>query len=134
MIKASYCFVKGWVALITRLLGIKCLCWLVKLRYGQRVHSLAVGLGCCGSVARVCSAKGVFEEIGFRNDVSWCSLLFVYVNAIEFRVAQRVFDGMPNKVNVAWNTMIDGQARVREVGTFIGLFKKMMVKLFDQDQ
>ncbi|GKD37176.1 pentatricopeptide repeat-containing protein, partial [Tanacetum coccineum] len=68
-----------------------------KLRYGQTVHGLVVGLGCCGSVAvsnalidmygkcwSVGCANGVFEELGFRNDVSWCSLLFVYVNVNEF--------------------------------------------------
>ncbi|GKA31535.1 pentatricopeptide repeat-containing protein [Tanacetum coccineum] len=118
-----------------------------KLRYGQTVHGLVVGLGCCGSVAvsnalidmygkcwSVGCANGVFEEMVFRNDVSWCSLLFAYVNVNEFGVARRVFDGMPNKVNVAWNTMIAGHGRVGEVGTCVGLVKSMMAESCDQDQ
>ncbi|KAF5784914.1 putative tetratricopeptide-like helical domain superfamily [Helianthus annuus] len=118
-----------------------------KLRYGQSIHALVVSAGYCSSVPvnnalidmyakcfSPCSAHKVFEEIEFRNHVSWCSLLFAYVHTNEFQVAQTVFDSMPNKVNIAWNTMIAGHARHGNVDTCVDLFKKMMAESCDQDQ
>ncbi|XP_071720765.1 pentatricopeptide repeat-containing protein At2g36980, mitochondrial-like isoform X2 [Rutidosis leptorrhynchoides] len=109
------------------------------------VHALIVVTGYCSSLPvnnalidmygkclNPRSANNVFEEIVYRNNVSWCSLLFAYVHAQQFHMAQSVFDAMPNKVNnVAWNTMIAGHARHGNIKTCIDLFKKMMC---DQDQ
>ncbi|KAI3739395.1 hypothetical protein L2E82_29799 [Cichorium intybus] len=81
-----------------------------------------------------CSAHDVFEEIKFKNNVSWCSLLFAYVHNNQFQVAQSVFDSMPNKVNIAWNTMIAGHAQNGNVKTCVNLFNKMMTESCEQDQ
>ncbi|KAL8214615.1 hypothetical protein R6Q57_004064 [Mikania cordata] len=117
-----------------------------KLCYGQNVHALIVVTGCSSlpvynalidmyaKCLKPCSANGVFKELEFRNNVSWCSLLFAYVHANQFDSAQSVFDSMPNRVNIAWNTMIAGHARHGNIGTCLDLFKKMMAESCDQDQ
>lgn len=118
-----------------------------KLRYGQNLHALIIAAGYSSSLPvnnalidmyakclSPCSASDVFEEIEPRNNVSWCSLLFAYVHANQFQVAQSVFDAMPNRVNIAWNTMIAGHARHGNIGTCVDLFKKMLAESCDQDQ
>ncbi|KAE8690494.1 Bifunctional 3-dehydroquinate dehydratase/shikimate dehydrogenase isoform 1 [Hibiscus syriacus] len=59
------------------------------------------------------SARKVFQEMdqSLRNEVTWCSLLFAYVNSAQFDIALKTFNGMPEKVLVAWNIMISGFAR-----------------------
>ncbi|KAI3739590.1 hypothetical protein L2E82_29999 [Cichorium intybus] len=118
-----------------------------KLHYGQKIHAMIVSAGYSSSLPvnnslidmyakclNPCSAHDVFEEIEFKNNVSWCSLLFAYVHNNQFQFAQSVFDAMPNRVNIAWNTMIAGHAQHGNVKTCIDLFKKMMTESCDQDQ
>ncbi|KAK2992670.1 hypothetical protein RJ640_014920 [Escallonia rubra] len=118
-----------------------------ELRYGQKVHALVVVSGYVSSLPvsnslidvygkcfSPCSASRVFEEMGLRNEVSWCSLLFAHVNANELGIAGGVFDDMPNRVNIAWNTMIAGHARCGDIGVCFSLFKKMQEGSFCADQ
>lgn len=118
-----------------------------KIEYGQNLHALVIASGYSSSLpvnnalidmyAKClcpCSAKYVFEEMEVRNHVSWCSLLFAYVHASQFEVAQTVLDAMPNKVNIAWNTIIAGHARYGNIKTCVDMLKKMMAESCDQDQ
>lgn len=118
-----------------------------ELRYGQKVHALVVVFGyhhslpvnnalidMYGKCLSPCSAGRVFEELGLRNEVSWCSLVFAYVNADEINAAYSVLNSMPKKVDIAWNTMIAGCARLGDIKLCFSLFKDMLEDLCDPDQ
>ncbi|KAL3508032.1 hypothetical protein ACH5RR_033414 [Cinchona calisaya] len=114
---------------------------------GQTLHALIVVFGyisffpvnnalidmygkCLGSD----DANRVFEDMGFKTEVSWCSLLFAYVNAGRLDVASSVFSVMPKRVVIAWNTMIAGYAKSGEVALCFDLFKKMLEDSCRPDQ
>ncbi|WOH12943.1 hypothetical protein DCAR_0832452 [Daucus carota subsp. sativus] len=118
-----------------------------ELRYGQKLHGLVVVLGyyhslpvnnalidMYGKCLSSFSAGRVFEELGLRNEVSWCSLVFAYVNADEVKAAYGVLNSMPKKVDIAWNTMIAGCARLGDIQLCFSLFKDMLEDLCDPDQ
>ncbi|KAK9057457.1 hypothetical protein SSX86_022292 [Deinandra increscens subsp. villosa] len=118
-----------------------------KLHSGQNIHALIVVAGYSSSLPvnnalidmyakclTPCSANDVFKEIEFKNNVSWCSLLFAYVHANRFEHAESVFGSMPNRVNIAWNTIIAGHARNGNIETCVDLLKKMMAESCEQDQ
>ncbi|KAK4425775.1 Pentatricopeptide repeat-containing protein, mitochondrial [Sesamum alatum] len=109
------------------------------IRYGRRLHALAIVSGCnsflpvnnafvdmYGKCLRAQEAHEVFEEMVFRNEVSWCSLLFAYVNVGLLDVARSIFYDMPRRVAVAWNTIIAGYAKWGEAELCFDFFKKML--------
>ncbi|KAK9289260.1 hypothetical protein L1049_017736 [Liquidambar formosana] len=113
----------------------------------MKIHGLVVVLGyqsfmpvsnslidMYGKCFSPCSARKVFEEMGNRNEVSWCSLLFAYANSGQFSVAGEVFDSMPKRVEISWNTMIAGYARYGETELCLDLFKKMRTSSCRPDQ
>lgn len=117
------------------------------INYAQKIHSLAIVFGCnsslpvnnalvnvYGKCLRPYCANKVFEEMGLKNDLSWCSLLFAYTNAVQFDIAHHIFYIMPNRVVVAWNTMIAGYARCGELELCFGLFKEMLLSSYGPDQ
>lgn len=106
---------------------------------GQKLHALIVVFGYTlflpvnnalidmyGKCMSSPDANRVFEDMGSKNEVSWCSLLFAYVNTGDFDFASSIFSAMPNRVVVAWNTMIAGYAKSGEVELCFDLFKKML--------
>ncbi|KAK6265476.1 hypothetical protein QUC31_016313 [Theobroma cacao] len=114
------------------------------LQTGMKTHALIIAFGyqsflpvsnslidMYGKCLVPSSARKVFEEMGQsqRNEVTWCSLLFAYVNSGLLNIAFETFYGMPNRVLVAWNIMISGFARFGEVEVCINLFKDMRVSL-----
>ncbi|KAL8105273.1 pentatricopeptide repeat-containing protein At2g36980, mitochondrial [Apium graveolens] len=118
-----------------------------ELRYGQKVHALVVVLGYSqslpvnnalidmyGKCLSPLSAGRVFEELGLRNEVSWCSLVFAYVNADDISAAYSVLNSMPKKVDIAWNSMIAGCARIGDIKLCFSLFKDMLGDLCYPDQ
>ncbi|CAI9118696.1 OLC1v1020296C1 [Oldenlandia corymbosa var. corymbosa] len=120
---------------------------LTDLQSGQMVHALAVVLGCTaflpvnnslidmyGKCKSSYEARKVFEDMVLRNEVSWCSLLFAYVNAGHFDMANSVFSTMPKRVLVAWNTMISAHAKAGEVELCFELFRKMLEDVVRPDQ
>ncbi|WCJ23559.1 Tetratricopeptide repeat (TPR)-like superfamily protein [Euphorbia peplus] len=81
------------------------------------------------------SAKRVFDDMGCCvNEVSWCSLLFAYTNSGRLRDARVVFDLMPRKVGIAWNTMVSGLGRYGEIELCLDVFKGMQKGLCEPDQ
>lgn len=79
-----------------------------------------------GKSLRAEEANRVFDEMGLRNEVSRCSLLFAYVNVGLLDVSRTLFFDMPRRVVVAWNTIIAGYAKWGQVELCLGLFKKML--------
>ncbi|KAL7144561.1 hypothetical protein ABFS83_07G020600 [Erythranthe nasuta] len=109
------------------------------IKFGQGFHALVIVSGCSsflpvnnalidmyGKCLRVEEANRVFEEMGLRNEVSWCSLLFAYANNGLLDISKTIFFDMPKKVVVAWNTIISGYAKWGEIELCLELFKKML--------
>lgn len=118
-----------------------------ELRRGMKIHAQVVVSGCqsslpvgnslidmYGKCLSATSARRVFEEMSIMNEVSWCSLLFAYTSSGLFDVARVVFDGMPKKVEIAWNIMISGYGQCGDVELCLGLFKKMREDSLQPDQ
>ncbi|KAJ0964099.1 hypothetical protein J5N97_029221 [Dioscorea zingiberensis] len=108
------------------------------LRTGMTLHALVVRSGLRSSVPvsnslidmyGKCScasdALRVFDEMEEPNEVSWCSLLYSFMNEDRFEEVHAVFDEMPVKNAVAWNILIMGYARNGEVAVSMALFKRM---------
>ncbi|KAF2311017.1 hypothetical protein GH714_019113 [Hevea brasiliensis] len=87
-----------------------------------------------GKCLNAFSAGEVFQELDDTNEVTWCSLLFAYTNSGQFNAAREVFNLMPTKVDIAWNTMIAGLSRYGEIEFCLDLFKKMRQSLCEPDQ
>lgn len=117
------------------------------VKIGQRLHALVTVSGCnswlpvnnalidmYGKCFRPHEANKVFKEMEFRNEVSWCSLLFAYLNIGHLDVSHDVFCDMPRRVVIAWNTIIAGYAKWGEVESSLGLFKKMLEDSCSPDQ
>ncbi|KAK4493430.1 hypothetical protein RD792_017667 [Penstemon davidsonii] len=117
------------------------------LKLGERTHALVIVSGYDSLLAvsnslidmyGKCStpdrAKYVFQEMELRNEVSWCSLLFAYVNVGLLDVAFLVFNDMPRRVVVAWNTIVSGYAKLGEVELCLHLFKRMLEDSCNPDQ
>ncbi|MFS7905466.1 putative DHHA2 domain, tetratricopeptide-like helical domain superfamily, DHHA2 domain superfamily [Helianthus anomalus] len=100
-----------------------------KLRNGQRIRALVVSTGYCSSIPvnnalidmyakclSPCSAHKVFEETEFRNNVSWCSLLFAYVHTNQFqgkyiRARENPFFGGNTSMNNNRKSLFDFMGR-----------------------
>ncbi|KNA25086.1 hypothetical protein SOVF_009780 [Spinacia oleracea] len=108
------------------------------VKYGSVIHGLVVVSGCqnslpvgnslidmYGKCMSPCSSEKVFEEMGLRNEVSWCSLLFSCTNAGRLDVAAEVFCRMPERVEISWNIMIAGYARHGDCESCLSLFRQM---------
>ncbi|KAK4783136.1 hypothetical protein SAY86_007510 [Trapa natans] len=118
-----------------------------ELLYGTKVHTLVYVLGyqhhtavsnslidLYGKCLSPSCANKVFEEMGIRNEVSWCSLLYAHVNCSQFDSANEVFNIMPERVKVAWNTLMAGYAKHGKVELCLELFKQMRASSFEPDE
>ncbi|XP_054785916.1 pentatricopeptide repeat-containing protein At2g36980, mitochondrial-like [Prosopis cineraria] len=117
------------------------------LQTGTRIHAMIVvsGYSCylpvCNSLIDMygkCSspdhASKVFHEMSYRNEVTWCSLLFACANSGLFSMANDLFHRMPIRVEIAWNIMIVGYAQGGKVEACLDMFKKMCESLYLPDQ
>ncbi|CAA0807117.1 Pentatricopeptide repeat-containing protein -mitochondrial [Striga hermonthica] len=107
---------------------------------GQRFHALVIVSGwksslpvnnslidMYGKFLRAWDAQKVFENMGFlRNVVSWCSLLFAYVNAGLLDLSCHVLFDMPGRAVVAWNTVIAGCSKWARPELCLVLFRRML--------
>ncbi|XP_008777686.3 pentatricopeptide repeat-containing protein At2g36980, mitochondrial [Phoenix dactylifera] len=110
------------------------------LSSGRKLHALLLRLGLRSSLPVSNSlldmygkcfcpldALRVFEEMEERNEVSWCSLLYGYVNSAQLDDAHQLFDAMPVRMTISWNILIMGYAWLGEIELSICLFKKMQL-------
>ncbi|XP_058100480.1 pentatricopeptide repeat-containing protein At2g36980, mitochondrial-like [Magnolia sinica] len=110
------------------------------LSRGRKFHALVVSFGfqcflpVCNSLIDMygkCSSPSdayrVFNEMGTRNEVSWCSLMYSYVKRGQFENAHRVFDQMPVQNQVARNILMTGYSQHGEIDSCMHLFKLMQI-------
>ncbi|EEF45464.1 pentatricopeptide repeat-containing protein At2g36980, mitochondrial [Ricinus communis] len=115
--------------------------------FGTKIHALVIILGyhsslpvnnslidMYGKCFDAFSAGQVFKEMGDINEVSWCSLLFAYTNSGRFSEASEIFNLMPRKFEIAWNTMIAGLGRYGEIELCLDMFREMRESLLEPDQ
>ncbi|KAL6517205.1 hypothetical protein OROHE_017911 [Orobanche hederae] len=116
-------------------------------KFGQRVHALIILSGYSsylpvsnaltdmyGKCLSAQDANKVFEEMKIRNEVSWCSLLFAYLNVGLLDVSHNIFFSMPKRVVIAWNTIIVGYAKWGYIKLCLDMFKKMLKDSCSPDQ
>ncbi|KAF6176615.1 hypothetical protein GIB67_034477 [Kingdonia uniflora] len=107
--------------------------------HGRKIHGLVIRFGyhfalpVCNSLIDMYGkclssneASIVFQEMSYRNEVSWCSLLYAYVKVGDFDCGIRVFDTMPLRNEIAWNILIAGYAQFGEIELCLDLFKRMV--------
>ncbi|ANM61618.1 Tetratricopeptide repeat (TPR)-like superfamily protein [Arabidopsis thaliana] len=118
------------------------------VKFGRKIQSLVIRSGFCASLpvnnslidmygkcSDTLSANKVFRDMccDSRNEVTWCSLLFAYMNAEQFEAALDVFVEMPKRVAFAWNIMISGHAHCGKLESCLSLFKEMLESEFKPD-
>lgn len=116
--------------------------------FGRQIQCLVIRSGYCvslpvnnslidmyGKCSDTLSANRVFRDMcnESRNEVTWCSLLFAYMNAAQFAAALDVFVEMPKRVAFAWNIMISGHAQCGKIESCLRLFKEMLESEFEPD-
>ncbi|KAL5995309.1 hypothetical protein ACLOJK_025367 [Asimina triloba] len=113
---------------------------------GRKFHALTVSFGLqsslpvCNSLIDMygkCSspsdAARVFDEMGPRNEVSWCSLLSSYAKAGQFEYAHALLEAMPVRNHAAYNALIAGYSQYGDMKMCMQLFKTMKVAGFGWD-
>lgn len=118
------------------------------VRLGRKIQSLVIRSGFCasspvnnslidmyGKCSDTLSANKVFRDMccHSRNEVTWCSLLFAYMNAQQFEAAHDFFVEMPKRVPFAWNIMISGHAQCGKIESCLRLFQEMLESEFEPD-
>ncbi|XP_059291891.1 pentatricopeptide repeat-containing protein At1g25360 [Lycium ferocissimum] len=78
----------------------------------------------CG---RVDEARKVFDNLVFKDLVSWNAVLSAYVSAGRINEAKLFFDEMPEKNSLAWTVMISGFAQNGQGEESLKLFNQMRV-------
>ena len=63
--------------------------------------------------SRLEDAKTLFDEINYKNTVTWNSMLSGYVQCREMAKARKLFDEMPKRDVVSWNLIIAGYISCR---------------------
>nr|CAD1842927.1 unnamed protein product [Ananas comosus var. bracteatus] len=71
------------------------------------------------------SAKAVFDEMLYRNLISWNMMIDGYVKNGNIGAALKVFDTMPERDLFSWNLMIDGLSKDHQIEFARQLFDKM---------
>ncbi|XP_027933337.1 pentatricopeptide repeat-containing protein At4g02750-like isoform X1 [Vigna unguiculata] len=76
------------------------------------LHRLNAGITILGRQGKLEEAKKLFDEMPQRDDVSYNSMITVYLKNKDLLGAETVFRAMPQKNVVAESAMIDGYAKV----------------------
>lgn len=79
--------------------------------------------GKCGHLP---SAQMVFDQMRYKNVVSWTSMVRAYAKHGRIEVAQKFFDQMPLKNVVSWNSLISSYVREGRCREALDLFQKML--------
>lgn len=75
---------------------------------------------------RVEDARRVFDEMSFRDTISWTSMIAGYCRAKRLDPAVQVFNVMPEQDMIAWTALISGHEQNGEEEAALELFERML--------
>ncbi|PUZ76081.1 hypothetical protein GQ55_1G262100 [Panicum hallii var. hallii] len=79
-------------------------------------------------VGRVDDARRVFDQVSFRDRITWTSMIAGYCQAKRLDKAVQVFDMMPDKDRIAWTALISGHEQNGEEDAALELFEQMLAE------
>lgn len=85
-------------------------------------NSLIHMYGSCGLIG---CARMLFDEMHYRDIVSWNSIVDGYATLGDLVGARELFDQMPNRNVVSWNVMISGYIKWRRPEVGLEIFREM---------
>ena len=108
---------------------------------GEQIHTHVLRLGfgsdlfVCNSLIdmyckcfRLDSARNFWDDMGFRDEVSWNSIISGYVQWGQVEKARDLFEEMPMRRNVVcWTAMINGYGKEGDFVEMLSLFRQMLV-------
>ncbi|KAJ0975709.1 hypothetical protein J5N97_017674 [Dioscorea zingiberensis] len=94
-------------------------------RYLVFLNSEITNLGRDGKLDE---ARRVFDQMPFRDVVSWTAMLTAYADNGEVRKASEVFDEMPKRNTASWNAMISAYVHDLNLSEAFELFLRMPKK------
>lgn len=71
-------------------------------------------------------ARGVFDQMQWRNLVSWNAMIMGYGKAANLVAAREFFDAMPHRDVISWTNLITGYSQAGQFTEAVRLFKVMM--------
>lgn len=111
----------------------------LRLKEGEIVHGSVIRCGVSddlyvesslidfyGECKKILSASKVFDEMSYRNVVSWTTMVVVYLNVGDLDNAKRMFDQMPERNLTSWNAMIGGLVKAEDLRSARKLFDEMI--------
>ncbi|XP_025828521.1 pentatricopeptide repeat-containing protein At2g13600-like [Panicum hallii] len=79
-------------------------------------------------VGRVDDARRVFDQVSFRDRITWTSMIAGCCQAKRLDKAVQVFDMMPDKDRIAWTALISGHEQNGEEDAALELFEQMLAE------
>ncbi|XP_031280530.1 pentatricopeptide repeat-containing protein At2g22410, mitochondrial-like [Pistacia vera] len=79
-------------------------------------------------------ARETFNQMRYKNVVSWNAVIKGYVKVMRLVEAQKLFDMMPRRDVISWTSMITGYSQANQFAEAIKLFREMMFAKVKPDE
>ncbi|XAR52712.1 hypothetical protein NMG60_11020918 [Bertholletia excelsa] len=80
-----------------------------------------------GTSNRIEIARGIFDDMGYRDIATWTSLVTCYASFGSTEKARHLFDEMPKRSAVSYSAMITGYIRKNQFKEALELFRNMLM-------
>ncbi|XP_040246819.1 pentatricopeptide repeat-containing protein At5g19020, mitochondrial [Aegilops tauschii subsp. strangulata] len=81
------------------------------------------------AASQVCFAREIFEQMPYKNTVTWNAMLNGYLKTGMVHMAAEVFGRIPERDAVSWSTMIDGYIRADCASEALRAYVAMMAEV-----
>lgn len=78
-----------------------------------------------GKCEEILCARKIFDEMFFKNVVSWTAMIVGYASFGDLVEARKLFDEMPRKNQVSWNAIISGYVKCGDLRSAKNMFDEM---------